>query len=1083
MRSIVVDGITRTPDSPLSESFRAALRSGGAIPRTDRVDPRGCQRLSEAICRLLSHRDERPVWLAQGERADLAQAGAARAIEDAMTAQHLLGGELQVLPVTIGMPTADTLAHGAGDLVGEIARAIEREGTREIVERRAVSTEASGAAIDALRAALRGVVHLEELEDLFRAVPVEGRPAPADVDAIWQGFQVRANRVVNDPSPWFISELQRETNQLAAVIDEHHRLAQARISFVEKALDGVFAAAIGAIVGGALFPFTNSLAAVGGALVSGGLTALWRAKGRVSETKTTLDETAPIRTPQMSAPPAPRRDAVDTSDVRNALDDYIQTLREAGLVPVIIWDHLSSRRGDAEDTFKELRQFLTLLPRGVGSLVLAEEGAISARDSDGVARYWVQPNLGEIHAYIKRRVPIPGGLSRSARAAASLDRAVLQLSLVHAASMDLQQIDLMLSDRRVGQLHLLDGAPSDLLALRVRATQQLGVEVILRESRAEMSADPIFERVLPVVLGLPLRQWEQDIPPVVSEALLAQHLHEYLPGYSWSRLSGETRSRLRTAVSKLLGVYTSRAWLVSVLPESVAVFADIVPEWPLLTQRGGLSVWTFRHDGTPRFDPEQSSEMTDAQQGSPDALKHDSDRPSRLRALLERPTEPLPVADDEVNDALRDPVRDYLGDFTPARAEVRSSPVAHAFVDPHPSDADVTGGPMSIMPEDADSAWDTALSAVQLLETLDDVLADLSDDRLSVNHLIRCGLLPSVPTAETIRQALHDETDPRSQCVLAEVSHRIRERIGVIEKFMLWVVAADALTQGEHDIVDIATALVIGRDLRGRPAAEQHARIPARVLKAELRQLCPATRGASAIFKRGPLSTRDVEGLVDWGADLTKRLDVLTYALRDGVADTVLEDVAWSRFAHRLRAIVVDDDEVLAGFAEILASLDRRGAARLTEWLAGAPTCRQLSRLLLAGENAGPAEALLTAKACSAALLGLNAEGLGRVHPGYIDMLDRPLLDVLDDAGPGRRPFVCIVAGAELGRLADGSTPTSGSVFVGETPYDVDVFDRRPDAFIHEDEPRVPDDRNERHLQLPLAETIDDVVDWLRRFI
>ena len=194
-----------------------------------------------------------------------------------------------------------------------------------------------------------------------------------------------------------------------------------------------------------------------------------------------------------------------------------------------------------------------------------------------------------------------------------------------------------------------------------------------------------------------------------------------------------------------------------------------------------------------------------------------------------------------------------------------------------------------------------------------------------MNHLIRCGLLPSVPTAEAIREALHDESDPRSQCILAEVSHRIRERLGVIEKFLLWVKAADVLTQGEHDIVEIAAIIVTARDLRGRPAAEQHARIPTRILKAELRHLCPATRGASAIFKRSPLPRTDVDGLIQWGEDLEKRLEMLDYALREGVSDSVLDDAAWGSFAQRLRAIVVDGDETLSGFAENFSALDRRG--------------------------------------------------------------------------------------------------------------------------------------------------------------
>ena len=665
---------------------------------------------------------------------------------------------------------------------------------------------------------------------------------------------------------------------------------------------------------------------------------------------------------------------------------------------------------------------------------------MSDRSTDGPIPFWVQPSLTELHGYLRRRIPIPLGMGAATTEAARLERAVLELALLHAAGMDPRELELMLGDRRVGQLPLSDGSPSDQLALRVRATQQLGVEVILRESQAEMAADPDFARLLPVVLGMPLRQWEQDIPPVVSEPLLAQHLQEYTSGYAWTQLPEETRNRLRTAVSKLLGVFTSRAWLVSVLPETATAFADIVPEWPLLTQKQGLSVWTFRHDGSPRFDPEEvlPVEQTLAP-AKPEVKKPTVDRSARLRALLERSSDGMnttePVA--------FEPVRDYLGDFTPARASSKPTPAIKPFSDPHPSDADLTIPPDGFEHDDEPgNAWDTALSAVQLLEALDDVLAELSDTRLSVNHLIRCGLLPSVPTAEAIREALHDESDPRSQCILAEVSHRIRERLGVIEKFLLWVKAADVLTQGEHD--SWIAAIVTARDLRGRPAAEQHARIPTRILKAELRHLCPATRGASAIFKRSPLPRTDVDGLIQWGEDLEKRLEMLDYALREGVSDSVLDDAAWGSFAQRLRAIVVDGDETLSGFAEILSALDRRGPARLTDWLAGRPSCRQLSRVLLAGDDAGPPDSLVVAKACGAVLLGLNRDGLSAVQPDYLASLDRPLIDTLEDAGPCRKPFICVVVGENPGPVADGHTLTSGSVFVGETSYDADVSHNVP---------------------------------------
>ena len=327
---------------------------GGTLPHSERIHARGEQRLAEAVSRLLSNRDERPVWLASAERLDIATQAATQALEDAMAAQHRLGRSLQILPITLSVPPLARLSSHPGEILGDIARGTEREGTREIVERTGAVDGSNSEAVNRLRVALRGVVHLEQLERLVSDAVGNTELCRAFVDAIWQGFQVRANRVVHDPSPWFISELQRETNQLAAVIDEHHRLAQARLSFVEKALDIVFAAAVGAIVGGAVFPFTNSLAAVGAALVASGMTALCGAVIGEGQTQALEDVEVPRR-PSMSLPPAPHREALDVSDVVTAFDDYVQALRGAGLVPVIIWEGLGADGSDPDQYLREFR--------------------------------------------------------------------------------------------------------------------------------------------------------------------------------------------------------------------------------------------------------------------------------------------------------------------------------------------------------------------------------------------------------------------------------------------------------------------------------------------------------------------------------------------------------------------------------------------------------------------------------------------------------------------------------------------------------------------------------------------------------
>ena len=124
------------------------------------------QRLAEAVSRLLSNRDERPVWLASAERLDIATQAATQALEDAMAAQHRLGRSLQILPITLSVPPLARLSSHPGEILGDIARGTEREGTREIVERTGAVDGSNSEAVNRLRVALRGVVHLEQLERL-----------------------------------------------------------------------------------------------------------------------------------------------------------------------------------------------------------------------------------------------------------------------------------------------------------------------------------------------------------------------------------------------------------------------------------------------------------------------------------------------------------------------------------------------------------------------------------------------------------------------------------------------------------------------------------------------------------------------------------------------------------------------------------------------------------------------------------------------------------------------------------------------------------------------------------------------------
>ena len=163
-----------------------------------------------------------------------------------------------------------------------VSRTIEHETSYELVERFSMQAKGDDAieAVARVKTLLRGVVRYDLLKSRILSIfgdTTTGRIAARRVtDALWLGLQIRANRVANDPAPWFLSELQRETEQLAAAIDDRHKQALHEVKLLENAVDIGLSSAVGAVAWAAGSLFTSGIAALGIAMMVGGGVALTR---------------------------------------------------------------------------------------------------------------------------------------------------------------------------------------------------------------------------------------------------------------------------------------------------------------------------------------------------------------------------------------------------------------------------------------------------------------------------------------------------------------------------------------------------------------------------------------------------------------------------------------------------------------------------------------------------------------------------------------------------------------------------------------------------------------------------------------
>ncbi|MEE2789696.1 MAG: hypothetical protein VX589_20315, partial [Myxococcota bacterium] len=1056
MRLSIFDHISPNPGPALGAAFREQIRRTGAPSVPPALASESGVQLSAELVRFLDHPDARPIWWVSGRTEGEATQFALRAIERAMRIQQARGRATQFVPVTIPLLSIWPDSDAARDIGSALARSIEHNVGQELLCRlrqRAVGEDAM-MVIERFETASRGVIRRADLEAAVRGVYGDSRAGKAIakrvINTFWLGFQIRANRVANDPGPWLLRESQKETGQLAESLASKQRGTAAEIRGLQNALDFGFASTIGLLTFAASSLALPPLSAVGLGMMLGGLTAFARARGRLDGGQPRGDWSAmadAFEDDELS--PEPIHASTDDSDETrliadavessNALHAYVNAARVAGLIPVIVVEQAVLEGDGHEAAYLRLRRFLGHVPRGIATLIVG--GAAPRPESmPGVEAVSVfRPREAAIGHYIDRRMNLTGPIDANVKARLGLERTLTRLVVLAGSAGRLDVLETTLSALRnapeeTGAAHLVGW-----MQMRIRATFKLARDIILRESQAEMNADDDFATMLPITLALPTALWAKGRQPRLSESVMEGYLAEVRAPRRWSDMSRPTQTRLRKALNKLLELSSSRVWLVSLLPEDTAPYAHLIPEWPLLVRQHGSWQWTFHHDGSPRYQRYdlglfQPSAGTSKTAESPTAQ---SEAASPLPPSMNTHGS-APTIEEDAN------LVEYLGDFTLARAAQPANVEFDGF-------DDANRATQRLPDNERDSSWETAHDVLDLFEALDEGLAQLLDGQLSVKVLTRCGLLPMMPDDYSLKAALNDDGHGVSRYVLAEAAVRIRQRIGVIDKFILWAVALSALSSREIHSSDIARLLVRTRGLRGRTVAEQHARLATRALQAELRTLCPSTRGADNVFRRKVVKVDDRTGLKRWGADLRKRADLLAWSVRDGIASGVVATFGWNSIARRLRRLALDGEPVFPTFAEKLAIVDGLTGTQSTHWSGPTPTVAYLVDILATPASKAPEQSLTIAKVSAMILLGLNGDGLAAAGSSRIDLtdLDPLLASRFDDAGPARRPHCLFVREGDSPQFLNAPPPVRGSVAVVDSMVDATIQRfPQPDALV-----------------------------------
>jgi hypothetical protein len=1055
MQMNVLTGLGGTSDAPLSETIRKALRERDPLPRRIRLRTEADQNLAEALVRSLNDKNAKFAALTVAGHESVALNAALGAIEDAMSAQWRFERSLQLVPIRVSLLQLTEFADEPMQLVSAIARAIERQATNELSARLMALLPDLKADSEFQRISIQPAFD-DELSD-FLSTRRCGEGVRAQLDTIVRtlraGLNLRVNRPTTEPDPYFVQELKRETAQLIAFMESHQVDSQGRIRTLESALDGVLALGIGLLVGVCLYPYVPSLAALGSGLMMGGLVTMLRL--RRSQLKSQTSVPIPSVSTSRSSMPRPVRAASDTIEMGNQFSLYVDALRASGLVPVLIFEQASALGLDGHTSETWYRNLLAITPSGVGAIFVCPDETPFERVLEITHRYYIRPTVGELHRWLNQRLPLESDLSPASRARAELDRAAFRFAMISTGQGMPNLIETMLQTRQVAGRTIPSMGIQDALVMRIRATFQLAAEIIIRGHRDEMVSDPTLDALLPVALSLVISQWARGNPLKTDEASVARHIDDSRVDFRWIQLNEPIQQKLRSAVSRLVELITSRAWLVNRLPDADMRCSDLIPERALLVRAGDFWAWSFSPDGTPQFDIEAGIELTEPPQMTvpPSATMPPQLEASQITGV------PAPLRQPTLEEVLEQ----YLGDYTPARLATVSPQI----------ESEVTQPPVRNLIHHA------LMSTVETMEALDDILVGFLDGELSISELSRNGVLPTVPSPEDVRRALIEDSTPASLYILYEAGIRLRERLGIIEKIVLWVTAVKTLCQSQPSVTQVARMVAKARGLRGRTAADQHTHLPLRELKTALRELCPNIRNNAQLFQRGAAPAGDAGALHTWGTELTARSEALKRALRDGVSRETVLKKTWDCFEYRLSTHVLDGANQQPGLAEMVSYIDGYGPSYAADWLHDAPSFGQLSRIYLRDKQGDEDHKAWSCCALASIALGLNRTGydalVGRPDLGH---LGGALASRLEDAGHANRPLLLVMETDPACSTSLGAAPTGGSALL--IPAHPQKFKRlKPDLVINS-HVSLPNEPGE--VCVAEAEDVDELMAWFRRY-
>lgn len=1129
MRLSSMTAIAEGPAAPLSPRMRAELRADRPPAPAPFVRSDSGRRLARALDRFARGDRDRTALLVHGPQGSGRTTVVLRAVEQAMVALTWLARPVQLLPVPI---RAASLARGESDRFDDVrvvARHLAVAALAELVERlgaRIGEDAERAAAVEALWQALAGLPERDALRSLRSAAEPrfslfgdgdeeeseEDERVGREAEVLWQAARLRGVRAptrIEPPAPptplpavdpAIVDALRDRIDRLTDALAERDSALAAHIATIGRSNDpfavvlaALAGAAIGISIAGGVATEVAALAAGGvvGAVCGGGLGFVLGRNGHPSREAELppVPEFAPLPEPVVLPPPAPVAVVEDEApaaadgptDVDGLLDllgHFVHDLRAVGYAPVFIFDELD--RADRAAIEPRIGHLLADLPDGCCAILVAGDANFAAHAPEIQERLAVHYTPAALHAYLDRRLTLPGDLSETAEADARIDKAILRYALLHASRMQIRELENMLAERHLAGVRLDAQQPRAVYAFRLRAAQQIALERVLAERTGVREDDPSATRLLTRALQYPLALWEAGEDPDITEATLADHLDDGRNDGEWTTASAAERARIWSALSILLGLMSSRAGLVARLPDTLAPLADLIPDAPLVVRHGDGWRWAFDAQGFPT-----------AAGLAGDTLEEE--KPTRN---LVPPKKAPPGADnprfraiDRAAAGLEAPKRLRPGDPLPVTGEFRAYAAAIAAATParapgaDPGDDDAADEALAGLRPGMRRPLIDAAEAARFLEAVDEALGTIGDGALSINRLARVGLVPTIPTPAAIARALTEGDTPTARIVLDEAVGRIRERLGVIEKFSLWLTAARALvTPGETGTLEIAAALVRARALRGRSAPAQHAHLVTRDLQAELRNLCPRLRLLSTVFRRQAAPGTDPDALIKWGEALRKKNEDLAEGLREGTTRSTLTQVAWRALRARLRKLVIDGEAGLPAFAETIASLEGVAGATITDWLGPAPTARNLSALLLAARSHSAPDQLGDGGLYAALALGLNRNGTDAAGLELPPVETSEAGDLIRETVRARPPVALVLTTDPTRGLAASRPPRRGSALV-LTPDEVITSTRKLGfEVIFLDDPSIDAGLLPLPpapvLAPPLADDIDAALGW-----